>query len=539
MKRFLVISTVLLLSLSCLLFAEVRGTEYGAVNGTTEGEALVWFSVPYGKVPAGDLRWQAPEAPEPWDGIYDATERKPVAMQLSSGSIIGTEDCLNVDIYAPADAEGLPVLVYIHGGNNQTGTTRELIGSELAVADDIIFVSVNYRLGPLGFNCLPALQTEPGSTGNYALLDIAYALDWVKRNIASFGGDPDNITISGFSAGGRDVMALLISPLFEGKFQKAISFSGGMTTADVTLSARKIAKAIAPLAVEDGAAETEEAAVEWLLGTGEDVRDYLYSISSERLSALMGSAGIRMSVFPHLYEDGVALPVGGFDAAVYNEVPLIMLTGTTEFSMFASGPSNYAAMTDFTAEEVAQAKAFAIKYGSKMYGYFNAEDSAERMYDSYDAPVYLCVINYGDPSSEYQVQPLGAFHGIFIPMLSSVNNYSSMSDFGAPGYSDLSAKFRLYLKNFLYTGDPNGEGLADWAEWEPSTHLSMLLDAANDEAVTVSTSLSTSYDQIMDEMDADTSCSAEVKAAAIRYVMNGRWFSSALDERYGNPDLWQ
>ena len=519
----------------------LRDTAFGPVSGTTEGDALVWFSIPYGKAPVGELRWKAPEDPEAWTEVYDASERKPIAMQLSGGKITGTEDCLNLDIYTPQEGENLPVLVYIHGGNNQTGHTRELIGAEFAARNDVVFVSLNYRLGLLGFNCLPALQTDPEATGNYALLDIAKALDWIKDNIASFGGDPENITVSGFSAGGRDVMALLISPLFEGKFQKAISFSGGMTTADETLSARKIAKALAPIAVEDGVAETEEEAVEWLLQDTEEVRDYLYSLPAESLCSLMGSAGIRMSVFPHLYADGVSLPAEGFETESYNSVPLIMLTGTTEFSMFASGASNYAApeMQALSADELAAVKAFAITYGSKMYQYFNAESSAERMHSSYDAPIYLCSINYGDTSSDYKVSPLGAFHGIFIPLLAVNNTYAGMHDFTNPVYSALADDFNQYLRNFLYTGNPNDEALAEWAEWEPETHLSLFIDGVDGEPYIESVSVTTSYDEIMDEMDADTSLSDEAKLMAIRNVMNGRWFSAALDERYGNRDLWQ
>ncbi|MEY8354517.1 carboxylesterase family protein [Lachnospiraceae bacterium 54-53] len=142
------------------------------------------------------------------------------------------------------------MLVFIHGGNNQTGNAGEIPGTDLVKKDNCVYVSVDYRLGLLGFNCLPALQKEENSTGNYAMLDIGAALDWVKENIAAFGGDPGNVTISGFSAGGRDVMAMPASPVFKGKFQKAIAFSGGMTTADEGLSAKKIAAAMAPLAVE-------------------------------------------------------------------------------------------------------------------------------------------------------------------------------------------------------------------------------------------------------------------------------------------------
>ena len=129
------------------------------------------------------------------------------------------------------------------------------------------------------------------------------------------------------------------------------------------------------MAVEDGKAGDETEAEEWLLGTGKEVRDYLYSISSERLSALMGNAGIRMSVFPHLYADGVVIPKEGFETDAYIDVPVLMLTGTTEFSMFAYGDSYYSGsgMEGLSEEELLAAKNFAIKYGSRMYGYFNTE----------------------------------------------------------------------------------------------------------------------------------------------------------------------
>ena len=523
--------------------AILKDTAFGPVKGIEKGEVLVWYGVPYGKEPSGELRWKAPENPEAWTEIYDASERKDTAMQLGGDGIIGTEDCLNLDIYSTKDAKKLPVMVFIHGGNNQTGNTNELRGEEMVVKDDMVLVSVNYRLGLLGFNCLPALQTEADSTGNYALLDIAKALDWVKVNIEQFGGDPENITISGFSAGGRDVMAMLISPIFKDKFHKAIAFSGGMTVADEGLSAAKIAKAIAPLAVEDGKAADENEAAEWLLGTSDDVREYLYELSPERLCSLMGNAGIRMSVFPHLYMDDVVLPTDGFDTETYNEVPILMLTGTTEFSMFAYGDAYYSsdAMAALSEEELETAKNFAISYGSKMYGYFNAEASAERMVSHYNAPIYLCSVNYGDSSSAYPIPVYGAFHGIFVPMLSTENNYGSMmpDTFDQPAYMAMADNFNQYFKNFLHTGDPNGDNLIKWEAWNPESHLSMVFDGADGKAVIECKSVTTTYEEIMDEMDQDNSLAPEIKTGVIENVMNGRWFSDALDQRYKTRDLWQ
>ena len=234
----------------------LQNTKYGKVQGyqENEGKTLIWKGIPYAKAPVAELRWKAPIDPDSWTNILDATKDGNMGIQLANGKIAGSEDCLNLDIYRPNTNEtNLPVMVYIHGGNNQTGTSTEISPKKLAVNSNCIVVSVNYRLGALGFNSLPALKTgnKNESSGNYTLLDISKSLDWIRDNINSFGGDYKNITASGFSAGGRDVMAMLISPIFKGQFQKAISFSGGMTTADPEDSTKVIAKAIAPLVVAD------------------------------------------------------------------------------------------------------------------------------------------------------------------------------------------------------------------------------------------------------------------------------------------------
>ncbi|MGN0662165.1 MAG: carboxylesterase family protein [Faecalibacterium sp.] len=538
----------------------LRSTQYGPVQGTELGESLVWYGIPYGAAPVGELRWCPPQDPAPWSQAKDCTAQSPVAYQWSNGPV-GTEDCLKLDVYSTPNANKAPVLVFIHGGNNQTGNTQEIRGTELVVRDECVFVSLDYRLGLFGFNCLPALQTGADSTGNYTLLDIAKALDWVRDNIAQFGGDPDNITVSGFSAGGRDVMAMLVSPMFAGRFQKAIAFSGGMTIADENASASQIAAAVAPLAVEDGLFGDEASAKAWLLTSGADVKDWLYALDSARLCALMGNAGIRMSAFPHLYNDGVVLPKEGFATSAYNSVPLLMLTGSTEFSMFNVFDAFYSSelMSGYDAATVQAAKDFGTKYGSDMYRIFNAECSAEAMYDRYDANIYLCQVEYGsaDSLSPITAMGLGSFHGIFVPMLSSVNNYTSYVDFSVPGYQAMAEQFNRYLKNFLITGDPNDDGVSclgnlkrlllgempprqmDWKNWTPENKVSMVMDADASQAVLAVKDVSTTYDAILARMDADTTLPAEVKAGVVSKVLNGRWFSAALDAHYGNPSLWK
>ena len=310
----------------------------GQIKGNQDQEngVLEWLGVPYAAAPVGDLRWKEPQPVEAWTDTFDATKAGEKFVQFTNGEVVGTEGALNLDVVRPDTTEaGLPVIVFLHGGNNQTGHAQEIKGNTFVKDVNAVYVSVNYRLGVLGFNPLEALKTgtELEQSGNFTLLDIAAALDWVQANIEVFGGDKNNVTLAGFSAGGRDVMATLISPLFEGKYHKAISFSGGMTLADEAESQDIFATALAPLVVEDGIKADQAVAKEWLLTSGKDVQDYLQGLSADRLAPLMGNAGIRMSVFPHLYKDGTVIPEEGFDTKNYNDVPLLLVTGTSEFSL--------------------------------------------------------------------------------------------------------------------------------------------------------------------------------------------------------------
>ena len=195
-----------------------KSTEYGPVNGVVKEGVESFYGIPYGKDPVGDLRWAAPTAPDSWTEARDCTELEEIAFQQatdwSTGKTVikGTTDCLNLDVFAPEGAENLPVLVYVHGGNNQTGSSYDELKSAYDTANRLgcVVVSLNYRTGFLGFNALPAITKSGKETGNFALLDIEEAMKWVQRNIASFGGNKDNVTVSGFSAGGRDVMAMLL-----------------------------------------------------------------------------------------------------------------------------------------------------------------------------------------------------------------------------------------------------------------------------------------------------------------------------------------
>ncbi len=233
-------------------------TQSGAVQGVVEQGVNLFRGIPYAAPPIGDLRWRAPEPAAAWDGVRQADAYGPACWQatdagesiflqrLLEGAGVNTvmrwlmqtafawfpmtvsEDCLTLNVLAPVEAQDMPVMVWIHGGGHQFGSGGMTYESKSLVQQGIVLVTLNYRLGLYGFFAHPELAAEDphGSTGNYGMLDQLAALQWVQTNIAAFGGDPDNVTVFGESAGGHSVGQLMASPLAHGLFHRAIAQSG-------------------------------------------------------------------------------------------------------------------------------------------------------------------------------------------------------------------------------------------------------------------------------------------------------------------------
>jgi para-nitrobenzyl esterase len=221
-----------------LLAQEVVPTQSGSIKGVKTDGLIAFKGIPYAAPPTGDLRWRPPQEPAKWKGVRSAAEYAHDCKQLpfpSDAAPLGTppdEDCLYLNVWAPShrDSSAMPVMVWIYGGGFVNGGSSPAVydGSQFA-HDGIVFVSFNYRLGRFGFFAHPALTKEDpgGLLGNYAYMDQLAALRWVQKNIKGFGGDPNNVTVFGESAGGGSVHMLLTSPLARGLFQKAIIESGG------------------------------------------------------------------------------------------------------------------------------------------------------------------------------------------------------------------------------------------------------------------------------------------------------------------------
>lgn len=522
--------------------AIVRTTQFGKVRGFKFNDTLNWKGIPYGGSVSGSHRWKEPTNPKRWSKIKD-TKKSVTAIQFNNGKIVGSESkALTLDITRPNNnKKDLPVLVYIHGGNNQTGSSQEIDGTDFVKKHNVIYVSINYRLGALGFNPLQALKgkSKLNNSGNYTLLDIHKALNWVNNNIANFGGNRKNITVSGFSAGGRDVMAMLISPLFKGQFKRAIVFSGGMTLSDTKKSQQVYAKAFAPLVVQDGKAKNENSAEKWLLDSknNKEVRKYLYSIKSDRIAKLMGNASIRMAVFPHLFKDGVVIPKSGFNTKRYNNVPTLITTGSREFSLFAAYDPYFAkaAMNGklLNNDELSKEYKFAFKYGGELYGRFNLENSADKMLkQGFRAPIYGMQINYGNNPEIVgeKMAEFGAFHGVFVPLLDPNNtSYNAIvgDAYKTEGARQLSSIFQNDIYNFM-------KGKQIWNQYTADDKRTMNLDADKNKAELSSVEKKFTDNDILNAMKEDNSIPENKKSYVIKHVMNGRWFSYQLDKSYNN-----
>ena len=217
--------------------AEPIAVDGGQVEGTTLPSGVAaWLGVPFAAPPLRDLRWKPPQPVVPWQGTLHADRFAPECLQPLRGSLQNhyfgdeatSEDCLYLNIWAPAKAAKAPVVVWIYGGGFNIGSASMAnYSGEPMAREGVVRVNIAYRVGALGFLAHPALSAESGhGSGNYGLMDQIAALQWIKRNIARFGGGPDNVTIVGQSAGAMSVALLQLSPMARGLFARAVAMSG-------------------------------------------------------------------------------------------------------------------------------------------------------------------------------------------------------------------------------------------------------------------------------------------------------------------------
>jgi para-nitrobenzyl esterase len=298
---------VLLLALPAQAAPDTAKVAQGALHGQVAGSVASFKAIPFAAPPVGDLRWRPPQPAKAWTGVREATAFGPACMQMGQarvGASGQSEDCLTLNVWTPAGFKPggkLPVMVWIHGGAFIQGTagTPFYDGTHFA-EQGVVLVSVNYRLGRLGFFAHPALEAQhPGEPqGNYGLMDNIAALKWVQANIAAFGGDPKNVTVFGESAGGILVNFLMTAPQAKGLFAKAISESGFGRSAGLPIrgdAPRTAEKVALTYAQSVGAA-----------GTGPDAAKALRALSAQQLSAPV--SGLGDPGIPSPIVDGTIIP---------------------------------------------------------------------------------------------------------------------------------------------------------------------------------------------------------------------------------------
>ena len=305
-------------------------TSSGITEGFINNRVVVWNDIPYAKAPLGDLRWKAPRKIEknsnlilPKEGNF-CIQRTSIlggSSQFSVDSISGSEDCLYLDIYAPKkkSEKALPVMFWIHGGGNTSGLKDLYDFSKLVKKHNVIVVTINYRLGPLGWFTHPAIQgLQDGldKTSNFGTLDIIAALEWVNNNISSFGGNPNNITIFGESAGAHNVLSLLVSKKAKGLFHKSISMSG--YTESISLEDAYKQENHSPTSNYSSSEVVDKIIVnqssENIKYSNEELRDILYSLSGKEFYQFYANRE-SFEELPLLTNDGLVIPkIGLMDA---------------------------------------------------------------------------------------------------------------------------------------------------------------------------------------------------------------------------------
>lgn len=302
----------------------------GRLVGARYDHGVAFRNIPYAAPPVGPLRWRPPQTAPGWEGVRDATRPGAICVQAPAngdpgvGPLPMSEDCLTLNVWAPETAEGLPVMVWIHGGgyNNGSGTAELYDGANLA-RREVVVVTINYRLGRLGFFDHPALAADRSAgeaAGNYGVMDQIAALEWVRDNIQAFGGDPDAVTVFGESAGGVAVTQLMVAPAARGLFHKAVVQSGLGRQRSALLDQDRPGR---PSPQSLGEAFARSA------GLTEASADQLRSLPAERL--LTPTPAFYTD---NLIVDGRVLPedvVEAFAAGRQAPVPLILGTNSAEF----------------------------------------------------------------------------------------------------------------------------------------------------------------------------------------------------------------
>lgn len=459
------------------------GTISGATNA--DGDVIIYKGIPFAAPPVGDLRWAAPQAVEPWEGVRECTEYSAAAVQPEQAPfmmwteefIIDTskgysEDCLYLNVWAPADAKDAPVVVFIHGGGNTSGgASCDVYDGEAIAKKGIVYVDINYRVGIFGFLASTELSKESadGVSGNYAIQDQIAALKWVQENIEKLGGDPDSVTITGQSAGSQNVNQLTICPEAKGLFSNAVSMSFNLVGSQYVTLAEKEA--------EGDAIFGDRSLVDMRKLSQEEVQE----LSGSDLASAVASYNIDgkfvIGNYDEVLLDGKGLNVNVVTGWVTGDDQMFgsFLTGASLLTPDITNPTTVEEYKKAAEDKLGdRAEDFLAVYPAETdddveaavfesnVDYYTANQlkNAQERKANGDANVFVYSFSHAMPGEV----PMGAFHTADVPYW--INHYSeARADYWTDVDYALGDTMSDYLVNFATTGDVNGEGVPAWTEY--------------------------------------------------------------------------
>ena len=489
----------------------------------------VWQGIPYAQPPIGELRWKAPRPAVHWQGTKEALAIGPDCASQTGQTAIdnnhftGVEDCLYLNVFAPKGAKNLPVMYWIHGGANNSGSSANPVydGSQLAAQFDVVVVSINYRLTLFGWLSHPALRATAeipdDASSNFGTLDQILGLQWVQRNITKFGGDSTKVTIFGESAGGWNVMALMASPLAKGLFHGAIVQSGGLDLEPIEVSENyrdegghqhSSREFISQLLMEDGmAADAGSAKILQDGMTETALAGYLRGKTTEEvLQAFRSETGGKVYGNLDLIGDGVTLPKAiaseelFSNADDYNVVPVMMGTNRDEMKLFLSFSPDHVDKflgIPIGIKDTERYAAFS-KYSSDLWKVRAVDRLASVMREAQGESVFAYQFD-ADDLRDFGFLDLkelfGAAHAFEVPYVFG-NFTSSMSKVihpksGRAARDALSRSMMSYWAAFAHYGKP-GKGYygkqIEWQAWENGVDEDrlMVLDTELDSGIRMS-----------------------------------------------------
>ena len=562
--------------------ATQRSIDSGNIVGYVDRGSHAWVGIPFAAPPVDELRWKAPRPVEPWANTLEALEFGSQCPQsgFGGGPVAGAEDCLYLNVWAPIDPAGQrPVMYFIHGGGNHLGEGATPIyhGARYAREHDVVVVTINYRLGPFGWLAHPGLRTTGESaealadnSGNYGTLDIIHGLKWVQRNIAAFGGDSQNVTIFGESAGGFDVLTMMVSPLASGLYHKAISQSGGMTLVPVSeaenyaddadpghgLSSREL---VNKLLVDDGrAADRDAAKAVQLTMSDAEVGEYLRGKTADEImmsqdrqiavtqsndgdessNAFVLGDGIPTKT-PYIFGDGHVLPAGVqldwlfADPSRYNVTPVILGSNRNETRLFMAFSPGYTDRIFGVPYQIRDEVVYErdTQYGSDIWKADAVDELAILLRASQGDSVYAYRFDWDELRSLLTLdlsKLLGAAHALELPFVFGMFDLidKTLMTPNVAARDALSHSIMSYWAEFAYNGNPgrgrDGSEVA-WAAWQSgvSDNRILLLDTLTDGGVRMSPLLVT-RDTLRDTLAADERFTDEERCA-----LAGRLFADA------------